>query len=237
MLTSYTKTERKLYKKFKANLLKWYGVAEKNGFQGLYWYDGAHEFCQQLCDQFNIPIYQACGIVAAYSRNCGWSQNQIYAVRYLSKDKTFKGLPNARVHSDAIMATKNYQECLSMFRNFQYSDKAGAMVEGPVSAQKLLCFFLNLMVPDFTVHVEIQRTIKKRETYFASTIDRHMGRVVWNDTSEGKFPTSKYSGRKYAIIAHAMADLAEELSILPQQLQAVIWVAFRDFKGLTKQYG
>ena len=85
-----------------------------------------------------------------------------------------------------------------------------------LSTDKLNNFYWNIYKPDLADHV---------------TIDRHATAIAYFGRRETRFP--KPTAKRYNIIAEAYKSVAENLGLIPQQLQAITWVAYRNKANLS----
>ena len=85
-----------------------------------------------------------------------------------------------------------------------------------LSTDKLNNFYWNIFKPDLFEHV---------------TIDRHATAIAYFGRRETDFP--KPTTKRYSLIAEAYKKVAENLGLIPQQLQAITWVAYRNEANLS----
>ena len=62
------------------NILHFYRLAGK--FYGDNWYASAYQFAVELSEQFDKPIYQTAGIIAALSPLKSWKENKRIAILF-----------------------------------------------------------------------------------------------------------------------------------------------------------
>lgn len=162
------------------------------------WYMAARDWCESLSLQSGLSLIQVCGIVAALSPVKTWDQNLDCAAGLI--------LRNEQKHMgqfvDKAMRIKN-------LTNASYDD-----VVQILNGRKIVSFFTNILHPDKSVNV---------------TIDRHALSVAlgyWVSDDE-------YSGmtkNQYEFFRDCYIWTADTLDVTPLLLQSSTWVVFRRIK-------
>lgn len=192
------------------SILRFYALASLAEIQdGLTWYEEANKYSRELASRFGITLQQAVGLIAAFSPQAGWVENKRYCVSFLYA-------PNSRVRSQVqtdkakliltLSSEGDIYNALST-RNAAYKTKA---------------FFLNILNHDIPTDVTIDRHA------IASCI-QHPDNVSALDASYGHLTKLQYDFFQSCYI-----KAAKELNILPQQLQAIVWVTYRRIRKLAE---
>lgn len=114
--------------------------------EGKNWYWEAHNICQDIADEFNIPIDVVCGVMAAMSPQKSWNENIKLCKRYCENSKDFKG------HVRGVISKAHI---ISMYST-SYKDRK-AFIERMLKGDKIVNFFNNILNPYDRSWVTIDR--------------------------------------------------------------------------------
>lgn len=191
------------------NIIKLYRKAKREHIEaGLNWYRNASAYAEQLAEAYGVSYDKVCGVISALSPGCSWEINKRDAEKliFLHVHELHEELSEARIATYG----QNIIKALSILEHAGLETIAEKFFPGVRSGQKTRAFYLNIFDPENDEPV---------------TIDRHAIAIY-----EG-FKTSISKGltpRQYDRIAEAYRAAAKRLGILPQQLQAVTWVAHKE---------
>jgi len=200
-------------KKCVNSILRFYDLASASEtIEGLHWYDEANKYCRELSSRFNITLSQAAGIIAVFSPQAGWEENKRYALSFLLNPKIrLRSLVQVRKAKKILSLTSE----TDIYNALSLNDRA----------EKTKAFFLNILNPDLVTDVTIDRHA------IASCIQR----------PDETFPLSKEYGNltpiQYQFFERCYVVAASELNLLPQQLQAIVWVTYRRIRDLKQHTG
>lgn len=199
----------KLRKMVEARIRHWHGLATACQIaRGSVWYTEARAFCTVLATEYDVPYVRVCGVVAALSPAVYWELNKRQAEALIQAHAEGQDL------GDVVLSTYGAQAA-----------KARAILTAPdlgpepqetvrrmlgARAFKTWAFFDNL------VHAASQDV----------TVDRH---IVAACDLEGKFTQS--AAWCYNLVRDAIRAVADELGCLPYELQAVVWVTYKETTG------
>ncbi len=130
-----------------------------SGGVGSDWYKHAHDYCQQLSHDFDVPVKRVAGIVSALSPACNWATNKLDALRLLQNYRGIKGPWGQHRFSSYGRNVKKAADILH-----------GKGCFNPVTGPKTYHFFNNLLDPSHPDYV---------------TIDRHMVEFMTGDAYKG----------------------------------------------------
>lgn len=173
-------------------------VTESDYQAGITWYNRAQEIVKYLADKYNRPDYIISGIIAALSPGTDWHQNLIDAINVLKQGR----------YANVTTYGQNKVKALRILEMTSESDVYQALLHKS-TINKTSQFFLNIQHPEQSGPV---------------TIDRHAIRACYDEILESSVILT---AKRYREAAKAYQALAKRHSILPHQLQAVIWIAFR----------
>lgn len=177
--------------------------------EGLAWYNEANLYCKELASRFNISVSQAAGLIAVFSPQAGWLENKRYALNYLINPSVQLRSQVQQDKAKLILTLKSETDI------YNAQSTRGA-------AFKTKSFFLNISNPDIVTSV---------------TIDRHAIAVCIQDINNVHALDQSYgqlTAKQYAFFESAYLQAANELEILPHQLQAIVWVTYRRLRALKQ---
>lgn len=170
--------------------------------RGLAWYYVANEFAADLAKKYGLSLVVTAGIIAALSPENKWSQNTIDAEQLIVLGDKFTASTYSRNSDKALAFLHNDLDPVEHY----IGDKK-------YSWRKAARFFENIISPEEITGV---------------TIDRHSGRVAHGYNLSGDEALPYFSTpKKYETTAKAYFSLADDIGILPQELQAITWLAYR----------
>lgn len=181
-------------------LLTYYGMAtNEERSAGLNWYSKANHEIATIAAQYAARIDTTAGIVAALSPSVTYHQNIADTIRLLENEET------------ATVATYGRQKIKAL--QILWGDNPLIALGG--RAYKTRSFYLNLLFP-----TDDLQTV---------TIDRHAVRSLLGDPSMPPEKTQKYidTKNKYTVLSSVYTTVAVHTGLLPQQLQAIIWLVIQ----------
>lgn len=193
----------KTLERVKDRLRHWYGLAEvRHIASGKAWYREAHEFAVGLSETYDIPLYKVVGVIAAISPSVYWDQNKRQA------EKLCQAYADGGPLEDVVVTTYGRQavKARQILRDAQHGIHVNEMLGK--RAFKTKSFYWNILrYPDS----------------LAVTIDQHI-------ISAAGFENRWVQGSKwcYNLLADAIRELAVELNLKPYELQAIIWITYKE---------
>lgn len=185
--------------------LKYYiPVDIENSLNGLEWYTQAHRWAVHVAKVSGYQLELVCAVTAVLSPGVSWEVNKRDAWNILTaKDK--RGV---------VVSTYglNKRKAIHMLETGDLTVLKG---------RKVSAFYHNIFDPACKQHV---------------TIDRHAVRACYGksglDMSADDIPPPR-SAKRYNHFAELYKRLAEKYSLTPNQVQAIIWVEYRNKAGLN----
>lgn len=192
--------------------------------QGIFWYQKAYAEILKLSGRYELHPTIIAGIVSAFSPMTGWDENLITANNwlygqfegekgFLLAHKKVSATTDRKKKAQNILAvpTKNRTDkeiYIDVEYNFRFT------VSGkPSKGFKTLNFFRNLNNPFSGNFV---------------TLDRHaINCLFYPDSNEGIAASTESA---YEKVSEIYRIFAEKVNILPHELQAIVWVVFKDLK-------
>jgi DNA topoisomerase IB len=209
--------------------------------EGLSWYPDAHAEADRLGRTYGVPTEQAAAVIAALSPRTNWDLNKVQAGRVLDAINTPMDVriePDRAERADRLFKTNlarvegttvNTADLSPVERIAVYPGLYGlpdglikgarvASGEDPddvLGGSKVRSFFNNMNDPTDAHSV---------------TIDTHMVRAAFDsiELSDKDYEAIAVAPAKYEWFAEVIREAAEERGILPQQMQAVTWVQWRN---------
>ncbi len=188
-------------RKFETNILKVYNRAtDAEREQGLYWYATANKDAQAIAERHNVPLKHVAGVIAALSPGLEWGLNLLQADELISAFKTDKPRPSVGVYGK-----KNVNKAYEIL---QGQDPLTVL---PKTGPKTRAFY---------------SCIESPENSFQVTIDRHAKCLAyWRLTDREAI--SAVRPAEYEHLARHYNVISERLGLMPHQLQAITWVAWK----------
>ena len=187
-------------RKANKNIIKIFESATEEEYTaGLNWFNGARDIANKMAIDFNIPIKKVAAIISILSPAVKWESNILDARNLLQGWSENK--------QDAVKTTGYGHNKAKAIRVLEYKDDN---FKFPISAGsfKTLCFYENIVDP----------------SSLRATIDRHAAKVYYGAKRSGRI---NLSGKKYLMIEKSFINTSEYLNLLPCQLQAITWVAYK----------
>lgn len=185
------------------NILDVYAHAtDSEVISGKYWYSSANAICWGLDPV--MPI-RAAGVIAALSPRLHWDKNVAYArLAYNLKGYDITDIVNDTPGGNYLPVMKNS------------AIKAMAIVNGAhprdiLGGPKTKAFWDNISRPWDSAAV---------------TVDKHAFDIAMNERTG--YHTAAFNAKTYGIVAEAYRLAANELDLIPHQVQAITWEAWRN---------
>jgi len=167
--------------------------------EAMHWYEKAYDVAEYLAAEYDITLPQAAAVVSVLSPGCAWEQNTIDADRVCQAwhDRTY----------DATVTTYPPQLGKAYAILDYGKDKDAQGIERMVGkvARKTKAFYWNILEPH-----------KKGPV----TIDRWVLRALG-------LPINRTTEQLYRLGEVAITQVADKYGVLPQIMQAFIWVCIR----------
>lgn len=191
--------------------------------EGMEWYQTANQVCVELAQSRPTvvrSVVHAAGIVAALSPRLQWKDN-IRRAKQLVETGDTHGIRDRVQKAKTIM---------------QGDDPYGVIFAPRTSNWKVRSFFMNIAFPDWPHHdstEELPEHISSEPAFV--TVDRHCWSLLYDDRSIGHV-LLRPSPQQYDWARDIFTITAKELEgVLPQQLQAITWVAWRHRRTLRSE--
>ena len=174
--------------------------------EGLLWYEQAKREAYHIAMKHDVPVYIAVAVIAALSPNNRWSRNVTNADALIGAFVSGDGLLSVKVSTYHAMKQKAW-DILAARPDY---DGAKRMLKG----QKITSFFCDIM-GEFNV-----------------TIDGHARNIAYNERIGLTDERTNIGVREYRGLQDAYMDAAQQIDIMPYQLQAITWRVWRDRYGI-----
>lgn len=189
-----------------ANIHRMYMAASDADIKhGLNWYSHAQLEIQEAMP--DVPLIQAAALVASVSPRMPWERN-IEAAQVIYKAAK-AGLAPDNVKVCTFNANKRLAFQIAVLD--KTADRAIDYLKGP----KTKAFACNLA-----------------GDYSQVTVDGHALNIAMS-TSNSLDNTPSIGGKQYHYVAGLYQEAAIEISIEPAQLQAITWLTYRRFRGIS----
>ncbi len=176
----------------------WEGATSAQRSYGMDWYKLARENTQTLAERFDVPTYRALGVVAALSPSSTWERNLSDAETAIRFHDSGRPIPS----HVGTYGEANRTKAKRILDGEEPLDVLGGL--------KVRSFYQNLLgVEDGSV-----------------TVDRHAKGAALG--IRGDKETTLKSEGEYKWIAEHYRRLATTLGVRASELQAVVWVVWRD---------
>lgn len=173
---------------------------EKEKKTGMEWYAKAKEQCSDLADTHGITTSQAAGVVAALSPGREWGKNCFDAWTLLND--VSRGLRGRDLPLVGSYGWRNVEKAEAIL--------LGGLPLEVLRGEKVRAFYWNILHPEDSQVV---------------TIDRHAASVACGMRLGEK--DLRISPTRYADLSFVYQEAALRRQLLPSQIQAVTWVAWR----------
>jgi hypothetical protein len=186
------------------NVRFWYAAAtRRERLSGLRWYRTAHGIARDLYRTFDLPsLAHGAGILAALSPATSWDVNVRDAFALCGSDL-------------AVVSTygANRKKALAIRRGENPHRVLGASLN---SGDKVRAFFYCIAAPSRSLSV---------------CLDRHAVSAALGAVTDPSVVSALLRRKgQYERFADAYAAVAVELGLMPHQVQAVVWLAWRRHK-------
>lgn len=180
------------------NIIDVYNTSDK--FISNDWYQQAHNFALGLARRHKVDLATVCGIIAALSPLKRWDENKILAEAVLKGAKS----GHTKLFINKALHIK------------QYSNGDVEAIASQLGGNKIISFFLNILNPQQTEAV---------------TIDRHaLSVILGRNTTDGEYRGMTL--KQYDFFVNAYRVAGAKLNISPVKLQAITWQGWREAKGM-----
>lgn len=161
------------------------------------WYFELNDYCKTLSEHYNIPLIKIAGMLSALSPNNTFRHNIV------SLEKFIRHNGNCKVTTFNGQKNKALK-ILNSKENITIDEVKHILGNKKDSALKTKAFFDNIVRPHISQEV---------------TVDLWM--IRWAKIEGSLTP------KRYKDTANKIKELAQELNLLPHQLQAKLWVDIR----------
>lgn len=188
-------------------IIKLFNMATKSDLTaGFGWYSEANSIAAKMAEKYGITTLKAAGIIAALSPGTNWKQNIIDAnlfCRAMLSDMPLSEIVVTTYGTFKVKAMEIWYDCDTHAKILDVLSKNGGI-------NKTKSFYLNLINP---------------LTGEAVTVDRHAMRVALGDTRGNKLNLTE---ARYKSITRGYEIAANEVGVLPHELQAITWITFKN---------
>jgi len=178
---------------------------ESPDFSGLNWYFEANSFAQSVANKYSLPLNKVCGMFSALSPGTNYEQNKKDLIAMIEINQGIK-----RKGYKFVTYGQNILKAQNIYNDILEPDNAF----NPKTGAKTYNFYYNILLPDSPEYC---------------TIDRHAYRIATGKEYNSLTP------KQYRDIAGHYVKAANKIGILPNQLQAILWVNFREQKGIKPE--
>jgi hypothetical protein len=179
---------------------------------GVKWYEQANNYACELANKYGLPVEKSAGIISALSPMITWEQNKRDA-EVLIQGLTL-GIDTSEQYKVHRFST--YSKNVIKGEQIFYSDQPVVNFFSDKTGPKTLSFFLNILRPTEQTRV---------------TIDRH-AIAAWQGVKDGTGGSRRVTTAQYKKIESDYVSVANKVNLLPHQLQAIIWVTYKQLNNL-----
>ena len=173
--------------------------------EGINWYNDASDFCRKVSDKYGIEFDKVTAIKSALSPACNYETNKKDLIALIEINQGIK-----RKGYKFSTYGQNVIKAQKIFDGGLLPESAFNVKTGA----KTYNFFYNMLLPESSEYV---------------TIDRHAYRIATG------LEYGQITPKQYREIALHYTQSAHKIGILPNQLQAVLWVNFRDQNNIKPE--
>lgn len=166
------------------------------------WYVEANQYARLLAARYNKPVSICAGIIAALSPIKTWDENKWIAELFLK---------TGRAKHTSLFADKA--------RAILESDGTENQISAILRGRKITSFFHNILHPDSSKHVTIDRHALSVALGFSITEDLYRG----------------MTGKQYDYFVESYNKASEQAQISPVLLQSTTWQQWRKEKGIKDE--
>lgn len=124
----------------------WEATSLSSFIEGKQWYWEAHKICQDIADEYNVPIEVSTGILASLSPQKSWKHN-------IELAKEFFETRGKRVRHTSVISAKGRL----IYNSYKaYNDRKG-FIERVLNGPKIVSFFNNILNPYDNSYICIDR--------------------------------------------------------------------------------
>lgn len=188
-------------------IIKAYKYAQKNRLvkRGKDWYKEAFKFALYLSNTYHISTDKSCAIIAALSPGITWEQNKKDAEEL------------ARMYDLNL-----HNEAMTHYYFSTYSHNVLKAIEILNADKEPIEFFNNKKCGFKTRHFYLN--VYKPAENTGVTIDRHAAAIA---QGENKSEKKGLHRKAYYDLAGQYISAAKKLNLMPHELQAITWVAYK----------
>jgi hypothetical protein len=189
-------------------LLHYYRKANTDDLLNVNWYKDANEFCKQLSEDFDVPLFKVVGVCSAMSPQKNWQENKKLTFHFL-RGKRGGHYPNQVEKAQACITANDAEEIFNMLT---------------IGGKKTSWFFYNILYPDIPTGVTIDR--------------HAIGACVFSPKEIKALPDeySNISINQYKFFAECFVLSARIVGVLPHEFQAIVWSVYRRLRELPPVY-
>ena len=173
---------------------------------GKAWYRDAKNQAYDIAVKHDMPVYIVVAVIAALSPNNKWVRNVINADELIGAFIRGDAMETVKVSTYNKMKEKAWR----ILQQIPDYDGAKTMLNG----QKITSFFMDIM-GEFNV-----------------TIDGHARNIAYNERVGLTDDRTNIGVREYRALQSAYYDAAEQVGLMPYELQAITWTVWRDEHGI-----
>lgn len=189
------------------------GMDENLFEESVSWYTDANAFASEIAEEFGTTLEIAAGIISAVSPRMPWLRNKSVAKGILREFRKYLFLsPMESANAIGLGLSTNVSMAVKIAR--------GEEIANVLTGTKRRSFYNNIVSPNngdsVTVDTWMVRAFMRTSSIDLKTATELLrkGRIALGGTGAG-----------YYVIAEAVRNVAEEMSLQPCQIQAAYWVA------------
>jgi len=200
------------------NIIRMFQKANKFEIaEGCQWYAHARQLCLEVANMRGLPLSKVVGVVAALSPRLSWSHNLEAADKLIDT-----WLSNQKIKSNPMYGVVGFSNVLLDYKGWGFprnKEKAIAVLDCESSDPEVIAVIVR------------GKAALKVNSFFWSilgshdyvTVDGHAAGIAFGTRVVGVSLTAT----QYRVIAEAYLQVAEQLHLLPHQLQAITWLTYR----------
>ena len=183
--------------KLQNNIKRTYKLSLGSEFNN--WYQEANDFGSDVAKLFDIPLSKVLGVVSVLSPLKEWSNNKKLAIQFISSGDCGH-MKNNKKKAREILA-------LDIDSALEFN------ILKIINGQKTTAFFLNMMYPNRSDYV---------------TIDRHAVAIaIGRNATENE---QVLNGKQYTFLRDCYIIVANKLGLAPLHLQSITWQTWKRLK-------
>lgn len=191
----------------KANILNAYLNAADYYEYGKGWYLAVNKLACEIALKTSVSIPTVCAVIAALSPHAKWERNLIDAGNLCKWWRDGGEMPKVQTYSTMLL------KAIDILKNGdRYWQKSHASI---LHGNKITSFYWNILYPQYAKYV---------------TIDSHALEVAFNTRIISSTYQATMKDKQYARIAACYQSVAEQVGLVPCELQAIVWCWVRDKK-------